>query len=119
MNQYAKFSRIVKAMSFLIKDQKPPKADINLAALNTLIQDGADAELLVLHAEAKDVLRTALTAAVANTAPGAVAEVRDDIEVMIFIVMQDPALLAKLNAASRKAGIKNAIDYLNAALAAK
>jgi len=116
MNKLAKFSRVIKDILRFIKTEKPPKADLNLTGLNTLIQDSANQELLVIFTEAQEKLRSGLTAVVAKTAPGAVPEVQDDIEVMLTTIMQDPALLAKLNSAARKTGIQNAIAYLRAVL---
>jgi hypothetical protein len=111
-----RIGRVVAALSRLVTKEAPPTVNLNLESLNSLIQDAANDELVVLVAKAKDKLRKSLSAAVAEVAPNAAAEVADDLEVVIYVVSHDTELLAELNGIARKAGITNAIAYLQAAL---
>lgn len=112
-------NRMAADFARMFKDEKAPKAKVDFSGLDILIQKSADAELAKLWTQARATLRTDLDKAVAKTAPGALDAVSDELAVVVYVAMQDPTLLAELNRKARQAGLKDAIAYLRAALAAE
>jgi len=111
-----KLNRVMAALGHLVASDRPATADLKIAGLTEMLQSAANVHLLALIVKKREELRTSLTAVVSKTAPGAVAETADDISVLCYVIMGDTALMAELNAEARKAGIKDVMAFLKAAL---
>lgn len=102
----------IALFSQAIKGEANPIANLNFAMDPSRLQRRATEQLVSLRAEKREAIRAALTAVIAEHAPGAVQETQDDLSVLLLVVMADESLMAKLNSLAVRFAITEEIKDL-------
>lgn len=109
-----RINQIARALSRSIQREGPPKVKPSQALqdLNILLAKYQDSSMAKRFAQKRNALSAALSGAVNKVAPQALADVEDDLQVVVFVAMHNPELLAELQTAAEKDGMKELISYL-------